>query len=221
MDETALYYFNRGVSTAAYRELGCHEETGEFGERVYRFAVWAPNAEFVSVVGDFNFWNAEADRMERAGTTGVWELTIGIANEGDLYKYAIGTYTGEILMKADPFAFRCEARGTASVVGDMPGFDWTDEEYLSSRAGSFASLDQPMSIYEVHLGSWKMELGYRELADELIDYVADMGYTHIELMPLMAYPYDPSLGLSGDGLLRRHRALRRAGRADVPGGPRA
>ena len=88
MDETALYYFNRGVSTAAYRELGCHEETGEFGERVYRFAVWAPNAEFVSVVGDFNFWNVEADRMERAGTTGVWELRIGIANEGDLYKYA-------------------------------------------------------------------------------------------------------------------------------------
>jgi len=87
-DETALYYFNRGVSTAAYLELGCHEAVGEFGEKVYRFSVWAPNAEFVSVVGAFNFWNAEADHLERGGTTGVWEVTIGIAQEGDLYKYA-------------------------------------------------------------------------------------------------------------------------------------
>ena len=103
-DETALYYFNRGVSTAAYLELGCHAGTGEYGERIYRFAVWAPNAEFVSVVGSFNKWNIEADKMHRAGTTGVWELCVGVAHEGDLYKYAIGTYTGEIVMKADPFA---------------------------------------------------------------------------------------------------------------------
>ncbi len=195
-DETALYYFNRGVSTAAYLELGCHAGTGEYGERIYRFAVWAPNAEFVSVVGSFNKWNIEADKMHRAGTTGVWELCVGVAHEGDLYKYAIGTYTGEIVMKADPFAFRCEKRGTASVVGDMPSYDWTDAAYEDTREEPY---DRPMSIYEVHLGSWKSGMGYRELAHELIDYVADMGYTHIELMPLMAYPYDPSWGYQVTG----------------------
>ncbi|NLI54737.1 MAG: 1,4-alpha-glucan branching protein GlgB [Clostridiales bacterium] len=198
-DETALYYFNRGVSTAAYLELGCHEGVGEYGERVYRFSVWAPNAEFVSVVGGFNFWNIEADRMERVGTTGVWEIAIGVARPGDLYKYAIGTYTGEVIMKADPFAFRAELHGTASVVGDMPYYDWTDEEYLDCRDDGGAGHDQPMNIYEVHLGSWKQGLGYRELADELIDYVAEMGYTHIEVMPLMEYPYDPSWGYQVTG----------------------
>lgn len=198
-DETALYYFNRGVSTAAYRELGCHEATGEYGERVYRFSVWAPNAEFVSVVGSFNFWNVEADRMERAGTTGVWEITIGVAQPGDLYKYAIGTNTGEVLMKADPFAFRCESHGTASLVGDLPDYDWSDGEYLDCNGTATDAYGRPMNIYEVHLGSWKQDLGYRELADELIDYVADMGYTHIEVMPLMAYPYDPSWGYQVTG----------------------
>ncbi|MEA4940348.1 MAG: alpha-amylase family glycosyl hydrolase, partial [Christensenella sp.] len=198
-DETALYYFNRGVSTAAYRELGCHEATGEYGERVYRFSVWAPNAEFVSVVGSFNFWNVEADRMERAGTTGVWEITIGVAQPGDLYKYAIGTNTGEVLMKADPFAFRCESHGTASLVGDLPDFEWSDGEYLDCSGTATDAYGRPMNIYEVHLGSWKQGLGYRELADELIDYVADMGYTHIEVMPLMAYPYDPSWGYQVTG----------------------
>ncbi len=198
-DETALYYFNRGVSTAAYLELGCHEGVGEFGERVYRFSVWAPNAEFVSVVGTFNFWNIEADHMERVGETGVWEIAIGITRPGDLYKYAIGTYTGEVVMRADPFAFRAEEDGTASVVGDMPYFDWTDEEYIDCREGADKDTSQPMSIYEAHLGSWKQGLGYRELAHELVDYVADMGYTHIELMPLMEYPYDPSWGYQVTG----------------------
>ena len=198
-DETALYYFNRGVSTAAYLELGCHEGVGEYGEPVYRFSVWAPNAEFVSVVGTFNLWNAESDRMERVGTTGVWEVAIGVAHEGDLYKYAIGTYTGDVILKADPFAFRAEAHGTASVVGDMPYYEWADEEYLECRESASDTFGQPMNIYEVHLGSWKQGLGYHELADELIDYVVDMGYTHIEVMPLMEYPYDPSWGYQVTG----------------------
>ena len=196
MDETALYYFNEGVSTAAYESLGCHLETGEYGEPVYRFAVWAPNAECVSVVGTFNRWNIEADPMSRVGTTGVWEVRVGVAHEGDLYKYAIGAYTGEILLKADPFAFRGEAHGTASVVSDIPHYDWTDEAYEASCGEPF---DKPMSIYEVHLGSWKRGLSYRALAQELVDYVADMGYTHIELMPIMAYPYDPSWGYQVTG----------------------
>ena len=198
-DETALYYFNRGVSTAAYLELGCHEGVGEYGERVFRFSVWAPNAAAVSVVGTFNFWNEKADPMERVGTTGVWEIAIGVALPGHLYKYAISTVTGEVILKADPFAFRAEAHGTASVVGDMPYFDWSDEDYLNVRDDAVETYSQPMNIYEVHLGSWKQGLGYRELADELIDYVLDMGYTHIEIMPLMEYPYDPSWGYQVTG----------------------
>jgi len=198
-DETALYYFNRGVSTAAYLELGCHEGAGEFGERVFRFSVWAPNAESVSVVGTFNKWNEKADPMERVGTTGVWEVAIGVAKPGDLYKYAIGTYTGETILKADPFAFRAEAHGTASIVGDMPYYDWSDEDYIECRDDNPDTGSGPMNIYEVHLGSWKQGLGYTELAHELIDYVVEMGYTHIELMPLMEYPYDPSWGYQVTG----------------------
>ncbi|MBA4347229.1 MAG: 1,4-alpha-glucan branching enzyme [Clostridiales bacterium] len=198
-DETALYYFNRGVSTAAYLELGCHEGAGEFGDRVFRFSVWAPNAESVSVVGTFNKWNAKADPMERVGTTGVWEVAIGVASPGDLYKYAITTNTGEVILKADPFAFRAEAHGTASIVGDMPYYEWSDQDYIECRDDNPDTGSQPMSIYEVHLGSWKQGLGYHELAHELIDYVVDMGYTHIEVMPLMEYPYDPSWGYQVTG----------------------
>lgn len=196
IDDTALYYFNEGISTAAYQSLGCHAMLGEYGETVYRFTVWAPYAEYVSVVGTFNEWNPDADPMHRVGTTGVWEVHIGIAHAGDLYKFFIGAANGDRLMKSDPFAFRCEARGTASVVGDMPKFRWTDETYEATRSNF---VQKPMSIYEVHLGSWKAGLGYRELAHELVDYVADMGYTHIELMPVMTYPYDPSWGYQVTG----------------------
>ena len=196
IDDTALYYFNEGISTAAYQSLGCHGMTGEFDEPVYRFAVWAPFAEYVSVVGDFNEWNPDADPMQRVGTTGVWETHIGIAHEGDLYKYCIGAANGDRLFKADPFSFRTEFHGTASVVGDMPKIDWTDDTYEKTRRDM---TDRPMSIYEVHLGSWKRGMTYRELAHELVDYAADMGYTHIELMPVMAYPYDPSWGYQVTG----------------------
>ena len=196
IDDTALYYFNEGISTAAYLSLGCHPMTGEYGEPVFRFAVWAPYAEYVSVVGSFNGWDPSADPMHPIGTTGVWEVHIGIAHEGDLYKYCIGAESGERLYKADPYATRCEARGTASIVGGIPQFEWTDQQYEKTRPAPF---DRPMSIYEVHLGSWKQGLSYRELAHELIDYVVEMGYTHIELMPVMTYPFDPSWGYQVTG----------------------
>ncbi|MEG1523441.1 MAG: 1,4-alpha-glucan branching protein GlgB [Clostridia bacterium] len=196
IDDTALYYFNEGISTAAYQSLGCHAMTGAYGETVYRFAVWAPYAEYVGVVGTFNEWNPQADPMHRIGTTGVWEVHIGVAHQGDLYKYCIGAANGDRLMKSDPFAFRCETHGTASIVGDMPSFPWSDDTYQKTRT---LLNEKPMSIYEVHLGSWKQGLGYQELAHDLIDYVADMGYTHIELMPIMTYPYDPSWGYQVTG----------------------
>ena len=196
LDDTELYYFNEGISTAAYRALGCHRVEGPNGEKVYRFAVWAPNARAVSVVGDFNGWHPNADPMHPVGTTGVWEAHLGFVSPGNLYKYAITTQSGERLVKADPYAVRSENRGTASVVAEIPEFAWTDGDFLASQHNS---REKPMSIYEVHLGSWKKGLSYRDLAHDLVDYAAEMGYTHIEIMPVMTYPYDPSWGYQVTG----------------------
>ncbi|MGN0784885.1 MAG: alpha-amylase family glycosyl hydrolase, partial [Candidatus Aphodomorpha sp.] len=196
LDDTELYFFNEGISTAAYRALGCHACTGLQGERIYRFAVWAPEARAVSVVGDFNEWNPKADPMHMVGTTGVWEAHLGFAREGQLYKYSIITADGREVLRADPYAVRAEPDGTASMVAELPDFAWTDGEFLKKQRDA---KKRPISIYEVHAGSWKTGLGYRGLARELVDYVCDMGYTHIELMPLMEYPYDPSWGYQVTG----------------------
>lgn len=196
LDDKELYFFNEGISTAAYRALGCHACEGMQGERVYRFAVWAPEARAVSVVGEFNEWNPKADPMHMLGTTGVWEAHLGFAREGQLYKYSIITADGETVLRADPYAVRGEMGGTASMIAELPAFCWTDGKYLDTRKDTKT---RPMSIYEVHLGSWKKGLSYRDLAHELIDYVYDMGYTHIELLPVSEYPYDPSWGYQVTG----------------------
>ena len=190
-----LYYFNEGTTQTAYRSLGCHPVENN-GERVWRFAVWAPNARGVSVVGDWNGWNQYADPMTPVGSTGVWECLIGIAREGQLYKYAVNGADGNTAMKADPYAQRCEPAGTASMVWEAGEFPWTDADYIASCTNRH---NEPMNIYEVHLGSWKKGLGYRELADELVDYAVDMGYSHLEFMPLMAYPFNPSWGYQVTG----------------------
>lgn len=196
LDDTALYFFNEGISTAAYNALGCHRVTGFQGETVWRFAVWAPNARAVSVVGDFNEWNPKADPMRMVGTTGVWEAHLGFAAEEQLYKYCILTEDGDEILRADPYAVRTEKNGTASMVAELPKYEWSDEQYLAECRGAAR---KPIAIYEVHAGSWRAGLGYRELADELIDYVTDMGYTHIEFMPLTEYPYGPSWGYQVTG----------------------
>ena len=196
LDDTELYYFNEGLSTAAYQTLGCHSRTDGDGNHVYRFAVWAPEAMAVSIVGDFNGWDPEADPMHLVGTTGVWEGFLGFAQEGQFYKYAIWTAGGALIYKADPYAVRQEPHGTASVVAELPAFAWTDGEYLKNVPDA---RDVPVCIYEVHAGSWKKGYTYRDLAGELVDYCVDMGYTHIEFMPLTEYPYDPSLGYQTTG----------------------
>ena len=196
LNDTELYYFNEGISTAAYRALGCHRVTSPSGETVWRFAVWAPNARAVSVVGDFNAWDPAADPMEPVGTTGVWQAHLGFVTEGNNYKYSITAPDGSILFKADPYAVRAERGGTASVAAELPAYEWHDGNFLAGRHGC---RNRPMSIYEVHLGSWKKGLSYRDLAHELVDYAAEMGYTHIEIMPVMAYPYDPSWGYQVTG----------------------
>lgn len=195
LTDDELYYFNEGKTLTAYRSLGCHlVEHNE--ESVWRFAVWAPNARAISVVGDWNYWNAEADKMSPVGTTGVWEILIGIAKEGQLYKYAVTGNDGAVLMKADPYAQRCEPMGTASMVWEAKPFEWTDGAYLNRCSKRH---NAPMNIYECHLGSWKKGLSYRDLATDLIDYAVEMGYTHLEFMPLMAYPFTPSWGYQVTG----------------------
>ncbi len=201
LDDNELYLFNTGKNAYAYRTLGCHRVMMPDGYEAYRFAVWAPDARAVSVVGSFNGWNPRADGMKPCGTTGIWQAHIGIAHHGDLYKYAIMTKKGELIFKADPYAFYSQLRPeTASVIWDTESFRWTDDAHMRKRPRpDRPAQEAPMSVYEVHLGSWKAGLNYEQLAAELVDYVADMGYTHVELMPVCEYPLDDSWGYQVTG----------------------
>ena len=191
-------------------KLGAHV-VEHAGTRGVAFAVWAPHAASVSVIGDFNQWSELFHPMRRLGNSGMWELFVPGIGEGARYKYRITSGgDGRRLDKADPLAFAAELRpDTASVVCDLSSFDWHDEEWMESRPWRQA-LDQPMSIYEVHLGSWRRApdgkgkdrgrwLTYRELADQVVPYVKDMGYTHIELMPVSEHPFDGSWGYQVTG----------------------
>ncbi len=201
LDETELYLFNEGKSAYAYRALGCHKVRMSAGYEAFRFAVWAPDARAVSVVGSFNGWDIHADPMKPCGSTGVWQAHIGLAHQGDLYKFAIVTRTGEVIYKCDPYAFFSQHRPeTASVVWELSGYQWNDRAHMEARRTNRERLyGSPMSIYEVHLGSWRAGLSYQQLAHELVDYVVDMGYTHIELMPVSEYPLDDSWGYQVTG----------------------
>lgn len=197
IDDTELYLFGEGTNAYTYKMLGCHFVHGEYD--AVRFAVWAPHACSVSVVGTFNDWNIDANPMKKLADTGVWEVHIDNARTGDLYKYAITTRSGKTIYKADPYAFRSQHRpDTASVVWQVEDYDWTDEEYLNRRK-TMNPYKEPMSIYEVHIGSWRKGEGLHELSSSLVDYVADMGYTHIELMPVCEYPLDDSWGYQVTG----------------------
>lgn len=199
-----IYLFNEGTNFESYKFFGAaavHKDK----KRMWRFRVWAPNAESISVVGDFNEWNREINPMERIGETGIWECFINGVKRYDNYKYSIQGVDGKIRLKADPYATHSEtAPATASKIYDIDGYKWEDEEYIASRKGR-NSYELPMNIYEVHAGSWKVNVdgnyySYRQLADELIPYVKEMGYTHIELLPLTEHPYDGSWGYQVTGL---------------------
>ncbi len=198
LDNNELYLFNTGKNAYAYRALGCHE-VEEDSKRLYRFAVWAPSAQAVSVVGDFNDWDISRNIMQRCSTSGIWEGFADNIQKGCKYKYAILTQGGDILYKADPFAFYSELRpNTASIVWNIDDYEWNDKDYIKERKKAL-SFSSPISIYEVHLTSWKSDLTYRQLADELVPYVRDMGYTHIEIMPVTEFPYDGSWGYQVTG----------------------
>ena len=182
--------FYKGQCIRAYRFLGCHR-----AEKGFRFLVWAPNARFVTVAGDFNGWSYTQNPAWRR-QDGLWEAVIEYALPYQKYKYVVTRSDGSVVMKADPYARMCEKNGTASIVYDPDPYPWGDKAYYAGLKNAHTG---PMNIYEAHLGSWKEGLTYRQLADELLPYVEDMGYTHIEVMPLMAYPYDPSWGYQVTG----------------------
>lgn len=204
--ELDRYLFGEGRHYQIFEKLGAHPVTYK-GKAGYHFSVWAPHAESVSIVGDFNGWNPDSDPMKPVEDSGIYEIFVPGISEGHLYKFAVTTTAGKILFKADPYAFSAEYRpGTASVTADISNFSWSDLSWLDKRKGEDPS-KSPISIYEVHLGSWKKKYGvdndgfytYIEAAHELADYVKEMGYTHVELMGIAEYPYDGSWGYQVTG----------------------
>ena len=198
----AVFYFHQGTNFESYRYFGSHAENRD-GQDGVVFRVWAPNAISVSVVGSFNDWETDASPMSIVQDSGIWECFVPGVLQYDSYKYYIRTPDDRELYKADPFAVHAEtAPGTASKFYDLSGYQWEDSEWQSRPVSS--PFDKPMNIYEVHLGSWKRHengdvYSYRDMADELSEYVREMGYTHIELMPLSEYPFDGSWGYQVTG----------------------
>ncbi|MCI8551229.1 MAG: 1,4-alpha-glucan branching protein GlgB [Lachnospiraceae bacterium] len=200
--ETDCYLFGEGTHYEIYEKLGAHPMSIRGKQGIY-FAVWAPHAVSVAVTGDFNNWSSDSHPMKAIGTSGIWELFTKDASPGCLYKYVITTSTGKALYKADPYASWAELRpGTASRISPLSSFQWKDERWMEKRKNNLPTLG-PLSIYEVHLGSWKRDgeefLSYRTLAKELAAYVKDMGYTHVEILGLLEYPFDGSWGYQVTG----------------------
>ena len=201
ISEFDLQIWGEGNHSRAYSFMGAHlREVG--GVAGTHFVVWAPSARRVSVIGAFNGWDGRRHVMRRYHDQGIWEIFIPGVGSGTHYKFEISSHNTALpLKKADPYATFAELRpGTASIVCDSVGYNWGDSEWMSSRTQGF---DKPVSVYEMHLGSWKRDgerfLSYRELIDTLIPYISDMGYTHIELLPVAEHPYDPSWGYQVTG----------------------
>ncbi|HEX7084971.1 MAG TPA: 1,4-alpha-glucan branching protein GlgB [Vicinamibacterales bacterium] len=196
-----LHLFGEGNLLEAHRRLGAHPtEVG--GIAGVHFAVWAPNAQRVSVIGDFNRWDGRVHPMRQLVPSGVWELFIPGLADGERYKFEVRTHAGHLLHKADPYArfFEVPPR-SAAIVCRTDGYAWQDQAWMEARQAAGAWLAAPMSVYEVHLPSWRTvpeednrPLTYRELADHLVPYVKDLGFTHIELMPVLEHPYGGSWG---------------------------
>lgn len=199
LSEFDIYLFKSGKHYRVQDKLGSHIIEVDGVKGVY-FAVWAPNAKHVSVIGNFNYWNKDEHPLAvRWDDSGIWEGFIPDLDKGDLYKYHVESPTGEQLEKGDPYARFWEIPpNTASIVWEAP-YEWKDQKWLEQRK-ALAGKPQPYSVYEVHLGSWRKKasgaesLSYRELADELVTYVKDLGFTHIEFLPVMEHPFFPSWG---------------------------
>lgn len=204
--EADRYVFGEGNHYEIYNKMGAHFMEIDGVKGVY-FAVWAPNAAEVSVVGEFNDWDLSENQMNMLETSGIWEAFVPEAKMWDMYKYAIKTKSGSVLYKADPYGFHSELRpGTASKIADIDNFKWTDKKWLDKQEME-NPLKKPMAIYELHLGSWKKDYGrnqdgfldYKTIARMLIPYIKEMGYTHIELMGILEHPFDASWGYQVTG----------------------
>ena len=204
--ELDQYLFGHGTHYEIYKKMGAHKVTVDGVEGVY-FAVWAPHAEKVSVVGEFNHWEVDADEMERQEPAGIYTRFVPEAKEGDMYKFCIETINGEKLFKAEPIANNSELlQGNASRVADIAHFSWTDDAWMEARE-KWDNTKNPMSVYEVHMGSWMRHpcredegfYTYRDFAVSVTDYVKKMGYTHVELMGIAEHPFDGSWGYQVTG----------------------
>ena len=204
--ELDQYLFGNGTHYELYKKMGAHLVTVDGVKGVY-FAVWAPHAKSVSVIGEFNEWNLNADLMQRHDPMGIYTKFVPDAKEGQLYKFCIETQNGVKIDKADPFANYAELRpGNASRITDISNLKWSDSSWMKKRE-KWDEKTNPMSIYEVHMGSWMRHPGredegfytYREFAERITEYVKDMGYTHVELMGISEYPYDGSWGYQVTG----------------------
>jgi 1,4-alpha-glucan branching enzyme len=200
------YLIGEGTHKRLWEVLGSHVLEHE-GQRGTHFAVWAPNARGVAVVGDFNDWDSRQNCLSSRGQTGVWETFVAGVGDGDAYMYDVIGVDGVVRRKADPLAFGAQhPPQQASIVRDISGYGWKDQEWMASR-GAHNRRDAPISVYEVHLGSWRRRaaednrmLSYQEAAVELVEYVQDLGFTHIEFMPLSEHPFDGSWGYQPVGL---------------------
>jgi 1,4-alpha-glucan branching enzyme len=203
LGELDLFLWNQGNHYQIYHKLGAHPLVHQ-GVSGVLFAVWAPSAKKVSLVSDRDQWDGRRLRLRPRGSSGVWEIFAPHYRVGDVYKYEITTQDNVILMKADPLGFQMESRPkTASVVADLGSYKWADQDWIQKRAKT-NFLNEPMSVYEAHLGSWRRHpdgswLTYRELADQLVPYLVDMGFNWLELMPLAEHPYDASWGYQVSG----------------------
>jgi 1,4-alpha-glucan branching enzyme len=196
--ELDAHLFHRGVHYELYNKLGARPVVWQ-GIAGVQFAVWAPNAQSVALVADFNQWDGRCHPMRSMGQCGVWELFVPGLSAGEKYKYEIRTQAGHLLLKADPMAHAGEMRPrNASVVADLESYVWKDAAWMEQRA-KWDHHGRPMSIYEVHLGSWRPKLSYREMAHQLAAYCKEMGFTHVELLPIMEHPFDGSWGYQVTG----------------------
>ncbi|WP_411342615.1 1,4-alpha-glucan branching protein GlgB [Paenibacillus sp. WLX1005] len=196
-----IYLFHEGTNYHAYRQFGSHLSS-EDGKSGVRFTVWAPHAVQVGVAGDWNGWNGEHHLLHKLDDTGIWTGFFDDVSEGSVYKYHMTSQHGEAIFKADPYAFHAEVRpATASIVTSLGGYKWQDAAWRRKRRPLY---QRPVNIYEMHFGTWKQKqdgslYSYREMAELLIPYLVDMGYTHVELMPLTEHPYDLSWGYQATG----------------------
>lgn len=201
--ELPVYLFKQGTNFESYRFFGAHPAV-QGGREGVLFTVWAPHAKKVSVEGDFNDWDPEANPLTDPDKSGIWQGFVEDLPEYAMYKYAITTQTGEQLLKADPYAFHTETRpGNCSKVYDLSGYSWQDEAWCSDRSHKDI-VNTPVNIYELHAGSWRTHadgnpLSYAQLAEQLVPYIKEMGYTHVELMPMAEYPFDGSWGYQVTG----------------------